>query len=245
MLLALTADSNAQAQRRPPVHHLYEGSAAPGAIGQYQVRRDIRRMGYFQPVEIQLPDGAMIATAEGGAFTAPQASPLKVGLQLGQVYRFQVTRIHLREGAEIFPTIEVIDRLSPPEGARWRFPVPVQITREEIDLALAGRFVTRVVYVENPQTALAHHVDRKFQRYFEILPDADPVRVADQLGRPIAILRIGSRLPDATGPSDAFLYGSPPLEQFPGEEIQQGQFEIIPEPAPPRMRLPRNRSGGF
>ena len=232
----------ALAQLDRPLHHRYNVSPAPGYIGQQQLRGDIRRIGYSQPIELLLPEGAKVAMAEGGAFTAPQATPLKVGLQLAQVYRFQISQIPLREGAEIFPTLEVIDRLHPPEGARWRFPVPVQITRDEIDLALAGKMVTRVIYVENPTTALAHHVDKRFQRYFEVRPDTDPVRVADQLGRPIAILRIGSRLPDAQGPSDTFLYGSPPVERFTGSaEEETPPFEVVPTPAPPRIRLPRNR----
>ena len=180
----------------------------------------------------------MVSLAEGGAFTAPQAKSVKVGLQLGQVYRFKVSHVPLREGAEVFPTLEIIDRLHPPEGGKWRFPVPVQITREEFDLALSGKYVTRVIYVENPKTALAHHVDPKFQRYFEVRPDTDPVRVADELGRPIAILRIGSRVPNSHGPSDAFLYGSPPLEHNPGVAAEPS-FEIVPSPAAPRIPLPR------
>ena len=39
----------------------------------------------------------------------------------------------------------------------------------------------------------------------------NPLDVADGLGRPMAILRIGGRLPDASGPDEVFLYGSPPL----------------------------------
>ena len=235
--VALALGTSAFAQQ-PQTHLRYEGYWPPGTVGQYQLRRDIRRVGYTQPVEIQAPQGVMVSMAEGGQFVAPQPAPLKVGLQIGQVYRFQLSRIPLREGAEIFPTLELIDRLHPPEGAKWRFPVPVQISMDEIDLALAGKFVTRVVYVENPDNALAHHVDRKFQRYFEVRPDTDPLEVADELGRPIAILRIGSRLPERGGPSDAFLYGSPGWERFPGVEAKP-PFEIVPTPAAPRVRLPR------
>ena len=226
------------AQAPPPRHHRYESSWPPGTIGQYQLQGDIRRVGYFQPVEIQLPEGAKLSLAERGAFTEPQAGWVKAGLQLGQVYRFKISHVPLREGAEIFPTLEVIDRLHPPEGGKWRFPVPVQITLEEFDLALSGKYVTRVIYVENPTTALAHHVDPKFQRYFEVRPDTDPLKVADQLGRPIAILRIGSRVPNASGPTDAFLYGSPPVEHDPGEALEE-PFEIVPTPAAPRIPLPR------
>jgi hypothetical protein len=44
----------------------------------------------------------------------------------------------------------------------------------------------------------------------------------------VAILRIGSRVPSDGGPDAAFLYGSPPLEQFiPQEQIPPGE-EIAP-----------------
>jgi len=39
----------------------------------------------------------------------------------------------------------------------------------------------------------------------------DPLEVADRLGRPVAIVRLGGRLPDAMGPDQRFLYGSPPV----------------------------------
>ena len=239
-LIAMCTLSHASmSQAQSPLTHLsYESSWPPGVIGQYQLRGDIRRVGYSQPVEIIAPEGAMVSLAEEGAFTQPQAAPVKVGLQLAQAYRFKVSHVPLREGAEVFPTLELIDRLHPPEGGKWRFPIPVQITREEFDLALSGRYVTRVIYVENPTTALPAHIDRRSQTYFEVRPDADPLRVADQLGRPVAILRIGSRVPDAQGPSDAFLYGSPPLERDPGVAAHP-HFEVIPTPAPPRVPLPR------
>ena len=236
--ISLLGLQRANAQGAPPTHLRYEGYWPPGMIGQTHLRGDMRRVGYFQPVELMLPEGAKLSLAEAGQFTAPQPGPMKVGLQLGQVYRFKVSHVPLREGAEIFPTLEVIDRLHPPEGGKWRFPVPVQITREEFDIALSGRYVTRVIYVENPTTALAHHVDRRFQRYFEVRPEADPLQVADQLGRPIAILRIGSRVQDQQGPSDAFLYGSPAMERDPGV-VDEQPFEIVPTPAAPRVRLPR------
>lgn len=224
LALLCFAASDALAQRLPSVHHRYQGSWPPGDIGQYQLQGDVRRIGYFQPVELQVPEGATVSAAVDGAFTNPQAGSLMVGLQIGSVYRFRVTGIPLHEGAEVFPTLEIIDRLHPPEGLKWRFPIPVQLTAEELALALDGRFVTRVIYVENPTQALPLPQDKALQRYYELRPDSDPVEVADALGRPVAILRIGSRVPDAAGPDAAFLYGSPPLEQFiPQEQIPPGE----------------------
>ena len=47
----------------------------------------------------------------------------RLGLLISPVYRFRVTNIPLHPGAEVFPTIEVVNRLYPPEGRAWEFPV--------------------------------------------------------------------------------------------------------------------------
>jgi len=39
--------------------------------------------------------------------------------------------------------------------------------------------------------------------------------MADALGRPVAILRLGARLPsNAAGPDEQFLYGCPPFVKY-------------------------------
>ena len=53
----------------------------------------------------------------------------------------------------MYPTIEVINRLYPPQGLENHFPVPVHFTLEELEMALSGRMVTRVIYLEDPQSA--------------------------------------------------------------------------------------------
>ena len=58
--------------------------------------------------------------------------------------------------------------------------------------------MTRVIYVEDPQQALP--VARKAndeQPWIEAPPGEDPLVAADRLGRPVAILRIGGRVPSA------------------------------------------------
>jgi hypothetical protein len=95
-----------------------------------------------------------------------------------------------------------------------RFPIPIELTLEELEMALAGKMITRAIYLEDPRTALPVPDDPLRQRYFEVAPGEDLLQVADRLGRPVAILRMGSRLPDDGGPDDAFLFGSPPLERY-------------------------------
>ncbi|MCL4202652.1 MAG: hypothetical protein KJ000_09160 [Pirellulaceae bacterium] len=208
-LLLLGVCGVASGQR--PVHYFHSAHLPPGTVGQGQLLRGGPLPGYFQPVEIQAPRGARISLAVDGQFQSPQEAPVMAGMLIGAVYRFKVSGIPRREGFEVFPTIEVINRLYPPPGLATHFPIPVQLTQEELEMALSGNFVTRVIYLENPNNALPVQSDPQRQLYYEVRGIDDPLQVADRLGRPVAILRMGSRVPDFDAVSQRFLFDSPPL----------------------------------
>jgi hypothetical protein len=210
LVLWLLAGTPANAQEKVHMHHA--GKLPPGMIGAQQVARGGPLAGYFQPVQIKAPAGVMVSLAINGQFSAPQRTPLTVGMFVAPVYRLRVTQIPNHIGEEVYPTVEVINRIYPPVGEEFRFPIPIELTQTELELALAGKFVTRVVYLEDPQQALPIvSSPQSEQSYFEVRPTDDPLEVADRLGRPVAILRIGGRLPDSAGPDEKFLYGSPPV----------------------------------
>jgi hypothetical protein len=193
-------------------HYLHAGVLEPGAIGRQHLLRGGPSTGALQPVEIKAPQGALVSLAAGNDFDPPQGGRL-VGLGLGQVYRLRVINIPLQPGEEVFPTVEIIDRVHPPAGRELRFPIPIELTQEDLELALAGRFVVRVVYIENPDTAVpAAQIGQ--QHWFDVPASADPLAEADRLGRPVAIVRLGGRIPSLEGPDSEFLYGSPPWVGF-------------------------------
>jgi hypothetical protein len=137
-------------------------------------------------------------------------------MQIGPAYRFKVTEIPGHPGVEVFPTVEMVDRMYPPPGLALRFPVPVELTQEELEMAAEGRFVTRVIYVEDPQLALpvAERQDSE-TRWIEVRPGEDPLVTADGLGRPIAILRMGGRTPGSEQAEAALVYGAPLPKVYP------------------------------
>src|SRR5690606_35288930 len=106
----------------------------------------------------------------------------------------------------IFPTVELVDRLYPPAGQALRFPVPIELTREELLMAAEGRFITRIIYLEDPELAPAIAREKDEQPWIEARPGDDPLVMADALGRPMAILRLGGRTP--AGDEAAFTYGA-------------------------------------
>ena len=182
--------------------------------------------GYCQPVELRAPPGARVvpagqtADAADARVAADRAHRLLVGLEIGPVYRFHVTDIPEHPGVELFPTVEMVDRTYPPRGLALRFPVPIDLTEDELLMAAEGRFVTRIIYIEDPNLALP--IAEKAggpTRWHEVRTGDDPLVAADSLGRPIAILRIGGRVPDATSGETAetcgpqpVVYDQPPVE---------------------------------
>jgi hypothetical protein len=212
VLIGLATGLSASAQDRP-VHWLNAGAMPPGAIGSQRLGRGAPLSGYFQPVRIRAPEGARIALASEGRSAASQSNEALVGMQIGFVYRLTLTSIPNNEGVDIYPTIELIDRLYPPPGLALRFPIPIELTQDELELAARGAFVTRVIYVEDPLNALpvARHANEL--PWLEAPAGEDPLVTADRNGRPVAILRIGSRDTRANGPSAA-AYAAPPVVVF-------------------------------
>lgn len=198
-----------------PHHYFQRADMPPGSIGRAQLMRGGPLPGHFQAVEVSAPEGTHIALAMDGVFEPPQPAPLKAGLLVGHVYRLKVTNIPFREGQEVFPSIEIINRLYPPKGSPAKFPVPIELTREELEMALRGQYVVRVIYLEAPRSALPLYDPPEHQRYFDAAPGRDPLEVADSLGRPMAILRIGSRVPEMDQVTGRFLFQSPAWFRIP------------------------------
>lgn len=143
----------------------------------------------------------------------PQDLPLLVGMHIAPVYRLRVTNLPYRPGVEVYPTLEIIDRLYPPVGKTLDFPIPIELTEEDLLLAASGYFVTRVIYVEDPATALPVQGERERQSWLDAPRGEDPLTTALQLGRPVAILRIGSRTPDSLG-ANGLAAPAPPVTYF-------------------------------
>jgi uncharacterized repeat protein (TIGR01451 family) len=226
----------------PPMHNGAGAPMPPGAVGRSQLERGGPLPGYFQPIEITAPPGAAISLAVNDQFTEPMPAPVKAGMLIGAVYRLRVIRIPQHEGLEVFPTIEVIDRLYPPRGQELRFPVPVELTQEDLEIAAQGSFVTRVIYLENPHEAIPGQSDPVHQSWFDAPPQDDPLSVASGMGRPMVILRIGSRTPDdSQQPDSQFLYHSPPLLMLAAGPHPPTVRQAEPVPAPLPKSQPKSQ----
>ena len=188
-----------------------DASREPGVVASAQIARGVPGVGSYQALEVSGPPGLQVALARDGQFLHALEAPVKVGMIVGAVYRIRVTGIPYRPGEELYPTIEVIDRINAPQGREHRFPIPIVLEESDLRHALDGALVTRVIYLEDGEIADPIAVRPGAQQVLDVGPMDNALKAADQLGRPVAILRIGSRVPaNLQGDLCEFLYGCPP-----------------------------------
>jgi len=210
-VILLSDFSDAQQSNR---RYRYDSTMPPGAVGQMQLMRRSAMRGHVQPVQLLAPEGSKISVFDGGAFHDLGSSKVTVGMLIGQTYRIKVTQIPGKPGLEVFPSVEVINRLYPPPGLQLKFPIQIDLAEHDLTTAAGGSIVTRVVYLENPEDAMPARQLRDEQPYFDVSPGNDPLKVAQQLGRPMAIVRCGTITPDGID-LHAFSFGSPPVQLYP------------------------------
>lgn len=215
-LVAVFFSGTAQAQSNylplPAENHaLMRDHFPPGEIGAIQLHRKPELRGVWQAVEIRGPKGMRVNMADAGQFSQDLPSQARIAVMIGPVYRMRLTGIPNEPDVELYPTLEIIDRTHPPAEREHRFPVPIEIDEDDLADAARGEMVMRVIYLEDNQVAEPVDTAGKPQRVLDLQPHQDALRTADQLGRPVAILRIGSRVPNVTEGQDwdTFLYGCP------------------------------------
>ncbi len=230
-------------------HWLESCDAAPGAIGRRRLLQGKPGDLVSQPVVFYVPEGAIVQLPED----APQSnnivmsieegkkrvrSSVRLGIQMGEAYRVCVRALPGLEDVELYPTIELLDRLSPPVGKELDFPIPLELTQEELRSAADGNYIIKVVYVEDPDSPIHGGATKEDPLpFFEVLPREDPLHIANVLGRPVAMIRVGAAHPDETVDASSFFYGYPAVERYDDELHKMGQMLGQRIPSAPVARL--------
>src|SRR6186997_1756178 len=97
-LSAALATIAGAALAQPPIHYLHRADMPPGEIGQRQLMRGGPLAGYFQPVEVIAPKGAIVSLAVEGEFDKGDKESVLAGMQIGYVYRLRVANIPDHQG---------------------------------------------------------------------------------------------------------------------------------------------------
>jgi hypothetical protein len=138
-----------------------------------QVRWDIGGVGQFDSLPLITP----------GRFNFPQ----------GAIYRLKLTNVPGREGVELYPTIEL--GLNTPRSQAFlaHNAIPVQFTEEDFDQVLSGNFVTKVIYLPDPEFQELALAGVETLVSTRLDPGVDPIVEADRRGAILAIVRLGNK----------------------------------------------------
>jgi len=181
-------------------------------------------MGLMAPPTLQVtfgyPEGMQVrydATGAGGFDSEPLVVPARQNFPQGGLYRIKLTNIPAREGVELYPTVELA-YANPRTGAFLAHnSVPIQFTEEDFDQVLTGNFVTKVIYLPDPDfqgPALAG-IDTLVSTRLD--PGIDPIVEADRRGSILAIIRLGDKDIEMAG-VDGYASGggyAPPIAGLP------------------------------
>ena len=168
---------------------------APGFVADTLARVRQYDPSWLQPVRIELPTAGTVsvysATPEPNATLA---TPAQFSVNAGHIYRLRIADMPEFPNVEVYPSIEILDRMHPPVGRASDYPIPIVLTEADIREAIDGRMVTRVVYLEQPQlAAMLDPLRREIPQ--SVNPADNALQEADRLGRPMIIVRIGGRTP--------------------------------------------------
>jgi len=138
----------------PRQYHPFDAKMPVGANAFYAAQVRPPCPDDFQFVQFQVEGGGRARVyAYGPDEPVPASEDNRIGLAVGRVYRAVISDMPDFPGVELYPTVEIVDRTVPPPGREAEFPAPIRFSTEEIEIALSGRLVTKVLHVETPQFA--------------------------------------------------------------------------------------------
>ena len=146
-------------------------------------------------------------TGIGRYDSIPMVVPGRQNFMQGGIYRLKISNIEGRPGVELYPTLEIGRASRRTSAYLAHSAIPIQFTQEDFDQVAAANYVTKVIYVPDPEfqeLALAG-VDTLVSTRLD--PGVDPITEADRRGSILAIIRMGNK--DLEVPGTAVAAGIP------------------------------------
>lgn len=225
----LLSVSSAEAQQ---MYYPFSDRMPPGYAADMMARVRQDDPYYLQPVRIELPSEGTVAIHSANPEPAlVLASPGQVSVNPGHLYRLRVADMPELPGVELYPSIEILDRLHPPVGRTQNYPIPIVLTKEDLDAAAKGLMVTRVIYLEEPQLAATEDPLRR-DIPISVPQCANALEEAERLGRPMVIVRIGGRTPTAMNTPVSFFGTGGAVDPGSSVPVNSGMARLSDKPRP-------------
>lgn len=109
------------------------------------------------------------------------------------LYQLKLTNIPGRVGLELYPTIE-LGAITPRTNAYLAHnAIPIQFTNEDFDQVESANYVTKVVYLPDPEFQQLAQAGLGTLVSTRLDPGIDPIVEADRRGSILAVVRVGNK----------------------------------------------------
>lgn len=142
------------------------------------------------------PKGVQVTAFPGSPLARKFDTPSVMGLRPGYVYRFELSNLPFEAGKVLYPEVEVRGVLVPRPGMKYMdYPIPLMFTPADLDRALAGALITKVIYLEDPEKAIPAEASADAPIEVPENTERGALKAANENGRLMAIVRLGNRKP--------------------------------------------------
>lgn len=184
------------------------GAATPGGpLGAPRAMPgpDLLQPGMGAPVPAPLvaakfvvPKDVRVTAFPGTPLSRIYDAPALMGLRPGYSYRFELSNLPYHPGKTLYPEVEVRATLVPRPGMKYMdYPLPLVFSQADIEKALKGAVVTKVIYLEDPEKALPAEVNPNAPVEMPDATDEAAIKAARDNGRLMAVVRLGNLKPTA------------------------------------------------
>lgn len=142
------------------------------------------------------PEGMQVRWDVGGVGqfdSDPLVVPGRQNFPQGGIYRLKITNIPGHDGLELYPTLEVGPTTPRTEAFLAHNAIPIQFTEEDFDQVTVGNFVTKVIYLPDPEFQELALAGVETLVSTRLDPGVDPVVEADRRGAIMAVIRLGNK----------------------------------------------------
>jgi hypothetical protein len=199
--LAATGCALPKAHNLPPAQQLLEpgpgvGGPGPGVlmpalpVGVMPVIRPDVQVLFVRPEAMQV---RWDTTGQGQFDSEPLVVPGRHNFPQNGIYRLKITNIAGREGTELYPTVEIGPTTPRTDAFLAHNAIPIQFTDEDFDQVLAGNFVTKVIYLPDPEFQELALAGVETLVSTKLDPGMDPIVEADRRGSILAVIRLGNK----------------------------------------------------
>ncbi len=142
------------------------------------------------------PDGMLVAwdvSMPGQFDSEPLVCPGRYNFPQAAIYRLKLSNIPSRPGVELYPTLEIGPSMPRTQAFLAHNAMPVQLTDEDFDQVLSGNFVTKVIYLPDPEYQELALAGVETLVSTRLDPGVDPIVEADRRGSIMGIVRLGNK----------------------------------------------------